>query len=76
MAAYVNEMTIEDSDSVKTRYGVDDFIVLVFGGDVKGEDIPKIIKQVELINRNVLIVPFRFSAEYVKKFVTSPKLRF
>ena len=31
-------------DIIRTRYGVDDFIVLVFGGDVKGEDIPRIIK--------------------------------
>ena len=74
MAAYVSEMTIEDQASVKTRYGVDDFMVLVFGGDVKGEDIPKIIKQVELIDKKVIIIPFRFSAEFVKKFVTSTKL--
>ena len=53
---------------------MDDFIVLVFGGDIKGEDVPHIIKQVEMMDLNVLIVPFRFSAEYVKKFVTSPKL--
>jgi UDP-N-acetylglucosamine:LPS N-acetylglucosamine transferase len=74
MAAYVSEMTIENQDSVKTRYGVDDFMVLVFGGDVKGKDIPKIIKQVEFINKDIIIIPFRFSTEFVKKFVTSSKL--
>jgi UDP-N-acetylglucosamine:LPS N-acetylglucosamine transferase len=75
MASYVNGMTIENSDSVKKRYGLDEFVVLVFGGDVKGEDIPRIIKQAEILDENVLVIPFRFSAEYVKKFVTSPKLK-
>lgn len=75
MAAYVNKMTIENPKSIKNHYNVDDFIVLVFGGDVKGEDIPQIIKQVELINRDVIIIPFRFNAEFVKKFVTSTKLK-
>lgn len=74
MAAYVNGMTIENSDAVKTRYGLNEFIVLVLGGDVKSEDIPRIINQVEILDENVLVIPFRFSAEYVKKFVTSPKL--
>ena len=75
MAAYVNEMQLEASDTIKTRYGVEEFIVLVFGGDVKGEEIPRIIKQVEAIGKNILIVPFRFSADYVEKFVTSSKLK-
>jgi len=75
MASYVNEMTIENSESVKARYGLDKFVVLVFGGDVKADDIPKIINQVELLDEDVLVVPFRFNAEYVKKFVSSPKLK-
>ena len=32
-------------------------------------------KQVEIINEDVMIIPFRFSAEFVKKFVSSPKLK-
>lgn len=75
LASYVNEMQLEASDTIKTHYGVEEFIVLVFGGDVKGEEIPRIIKQVESINRNILVVPFRFSADYVEKFVTSSKLK-
>jgi len=75
MASYVNEMTLENSESVKKRYGLDQFVVLVFGGDLKGDDIPRIIKQAELIDENILVVPFRFNAEYVKKFVSSPKLK-
>ena len=74
MAAYVKEKILKSPESVKVHYGVDDFIVLVFGGDIKGEVVPQIIKQVEMTGLNVLIVPFRFTAEYLKKFITSPKL--
>jgi hypothetical protein len=74
MAAYVKEKILKSPESVKSHYGVDNFIVLVFGGDIKGEEVPQIIKQVEMMDLNVLIVPFRFSAEYLKKFVKSPKL--
>jgi hypothetical protein len=75
MAVYVNEMPLEDSKKIKAHYNLDEFILLVFGGDVKGEDIPKIIKQMEMIDENVLIVPFRFSSVYIKKFITSSKLK-
>lgn len=74
MASYVNDKILKTPESVKDHYGVDDFIVLVFGGDIKGEDVPQIIKQVEMMDLSVLIVPFRFTAEYLKKFVTSPKI--
>lgn len=75
MAVYVNELKLEDSEIIKSHYEVGNFLVLVFGGDVKGKDIPNIIKQVEMLEQNVLIVPFRFDAEYVKKFIRSTKLK-
>jgi len=75
MAVYVNNLELEDPETVKTRYSVNEFLLLVLGGDVKGEDIPKIIHQVELLNKDVLIVPFRFSASYVGSFIKSPNLK-
>jgi hypothetical protein len=75
MASYVNEMTIEDSNIIKTRYGLDNFVVLVFGGDVKSEDIPQIIHQAEKLDEDILVIPFRFDTNFVKKFISSPKLR-
>ncbi len=75
MAVYVNNLELEDPETVRARYSVDDFLLVVLGGDVKGEDIPKIIKQAELLNRNVLIVPFRFSESYVRSFIKSSKLK-
>lgn len=75
MASYVSEVPLADFDEVKARYDVDDFLVLVFGGDIKGADIPNIIKDVETLERDVLVVPFRFDADYVQKCVNSPKLK-
>ena len=75
MASYVNDMSIEDSNIVKTRYGIDEFVVLVFGGDVKSEDIPKIIEQAEQLDENVLVIPFRFNTDFIKKFIKSSKLK-
>lgn len=75
MAAYVDNIQLEDSETIKSLYKVENFLVLVFGGDVKGENIPVIIKQVEMLDQNVLIVPFRFDTEYVKKFISSTKLK-
>ena len=60
---------------LKPEHDVDDFLLLVFGGDVQGKDIPKIIKTVEKLEKSVLIVPFRFDAEYVKSLVKSPKIK-
>ncbi len=75
MASYVDDMTIEDSNIIKTRYGMDEFVVLVFGGDVKSEDIPQIIDQAEKLDENILVIPFRFSTDFIKKFITSSKLK-
>lgn len=75
MASYVNERQLKDSDILKHEYDVNDFLLLVFGGDVQGKDIPKIIDTVEKLEKSVLIVPFRFDAEYVKSLVKSPKIK-
>lgn len=75
MASYVNETQLKPVDQIKKEFNVDDFIVLVFGGDVKGEDIPEIIKTVEKLEKDVLIAPFRFNPEYVRNIVKSEKLK-
>jgi UDP-N-acetylglucosamine:LPS N-acetylglucosamine transferase len=75
MASYVNEIKIKNKEQIRNQYQVDDFILLVFGGDLKADDIPFIIKMVEKLERDILLVPFRFEADYLRKFVTSPKLK-
>lgn len=75
MAVYVDSLELEDPDIITTRYSVDDYYLLVLGGDVKGEDVPNIINQVERLNTKVLVVPFRFSESYVKSLIKSPYLK-
>lgn len=75
MASYVNQKSLEDVNAIKKRYDIEDFILLVFGGDVQGKDIPEIIKTVEALDKTVLIVPYRFDAQYVKSLVKSPKIK-
>ncbi len=75
MASYVNERQLKDVDLIKSDYDVDDFILLVLGGDVRGTEIPKIIEQAEKLDRTVLIVPFRFDVAFVKNLVKSPKIK-
>lgn len=69
MASYVSEIQLKDADWIKRKYGVDDFILVVFGGDIRREDIPQIIKMVEKLQKDVLIAPFRFDAEYVRSMI-------
>lgn len=75
MAFYVNERQLKDTDIIKSENDVDDFILLVFGGDIQGNEIPGIINEVEKLNKTILIVPFRFDVEYIKSLVKSPKLK-
>jgi hypothetical protein len=75
MAVYVDGLVLEDPCTIKTKYSVDEFYLLVLGGDVKGEDVPNIINQVERLNTTVLVVPFRFSESYVKSLIKSPHLK-
>ena len=72
MASYVNEMELKDSSLVKSENDVEDFLLLVLGGDIQGKDIPEIIAAVENLEKQVLIVPFRFDEGYVKSLVKSP----
>lgn len=75
MASYVNNIDLKDPDIVRDEYNADDFLVLVFGGDVRGNEIPKIIENVEKLDRTVLVVPYRFDTLYIRSLVKSPKLR-
>jgi len=75
MASYVNKIELKDVNLIKSENNVNDFFLLVFGGDIKGNEIPNIIKEVEKLNETILIVPYRFETNYVKSFVKSPKIK-
>ncbi|MBE2899967.1 hypothetical protein DNK57_03925 [Methanothermobacter thermautotrophicus] len=63
-ALYVSRLHIEDP-------GIRDYTLLVLGGDLRRRDVPEVISGVEALDRRVLVVPFRFSPDYVRGFVRS-----
>ena len=69
-AEYVLRHILKDPDDLYKHYGINEFYVLFLGGDTRPEDIPEIIHQAELLDRNVLVVPYRFDATYISRFVT------
>jgi UDP-N-acetylglucosamine:LPS N-acetylglucosamine transferase len=69
-AQYVSEVKIVDPDTIYKDYHMDDFYVLVLGGDTRPMDIPDIINQVQRLNKTILIVPFRFTPKFVRQYVT------
>ena len=70
MASYVDKMKLMDKNKVKDIYGVDEFILLALGGDLKAEQIPELIKVIESLDKTTLIAPFRFERDYVKSLIS------
>lgn len=75
MASFVNKMELMDEKRVQDLYDVDDFILVVLGGDLKSENLLKLIKQLEKVEVPVLIAPFRFDKNYVKSLTVSPNIK-
>jgi UDP-N-acetylglucosamine:LPS N-acetylglucosamine transferase len=69
-AEYVLRHILKDPDDLYRHYGISDFYVLFLGGDTRPEDIPEMIRQVEMLSHNVLVIPYRFDVAYVSKFIT------
>lgn len=69
-AEYVNEVPIMSHEDIYRHYGVDDFYVLFLGGDTRASDIPKIIQEVQKLDKIILIIPYRFEATSISQFVT------
>ncbi|MDO5851220.1 MAG: hypothetical protein Q4Q23_01880 [Methanobacteriaceae archaeon] len=68
-AKYVSQAILEPEEEVFKQYNTNDFYVLVLGGDTKTKDIKSIIREVEQLNKTILIIPFRFNPEYVRQFI-------
>lgn len=71
MASYVDKLPLIDEDEIKNKYNVDDFILVALGGDLKAEQIPELLKTIELLDRPILIAPFRFDREYIQNLIFS-----
>lgn len=71
MAYYVHNMELMDENKVKDLYGVDEFILVALGGDLKIKQLPELVKAVKTLEQPVLIAPFRFGRDHVKSLVES-----
>ena len=46
------------------------FYVLFLGGDTRASDIPEIIKEVEKIDKTILVIPYRFETSTITPHIT------
>jgi hypothetical protein len=79
MAKYVNDSI--DNDSMKSKENIliennfiDNYILVVLGGDLRSKDLPKLINVIEGLNLNALIAPYRFDKNLVESLVNSPNV--
>lgn len=64
-AEYVSRVPISEPEKIYEHYQHDDFYVLFLGGDTRASDIPEIIKEVEKIDKTILVIPFRFETSTI-----------
>lgn len=64
-AEYVSRVQISEPEKIYEQYQHDDFYVLFLGGDTRASDIPEIIKEVEKIDKTILVIPFRFETSTI-----------
>ncbi|MDI6643947.1 MAG: hypothetical protein QME14_02730 [Methanobacteriaceae archaeon] len=72
MASYVNMKKLNYVSTIKNH---DNYLLVVLGGDIKSEDLPKLIEMLEYLDKEILIAPFRFKSGYVSNFINSSKLK-
>lgn len=69
-AEYVSRVPILEAEKIHEQYKHDDFYVLFLGGDTRASDIPEIIKEVEKIDKTILVIPFRFETSTITPHIT------
>ncbi len=72
--SYIKSLSLEDPAAIIDKYGVEDFILLVLGGDLKPNQLPVLIKTMESLNFPVLIVPFRFDSSKIRSMIKSSRI--
>ena len=73
-AEYVGRVPILEADKIYEQYQHDDFYVLFLGGDTRASDIPEIIREVEKIDRTILVIPFRFETSTITPHITKSNI--
>lgn len=72
---YIRDNNLIDKEEIYAKYGIEDFVLVVLGGDLKDGDIDPLIKSIEKLDRNVLIAPYRFDRNMVEKLVSSSRIK-
>ena len=70
LAEYVSRVPITEPEKMYEHYKHDDFYVLFLGGDTRASDIPEIIKEMEKIDKTILVIPFRFETSIITPHIT------
>lgn len=71
LAYYVHNMELMAKNEVKDIYEVDEFVLVVLGGDLKFEQLPQLVNAVKKLEKPVLIAPFRFDSEQVQNLAAA-----
>lgn len=74
LAEYVSRVPISEPEKIYEQYKHDDFYVLFLGGDTRASDIPEIIKEVEKIDKTILVIPFRFETSTITPHITKSNI--
>ena len=69
-AEYVSRVELMEPEIFYSNFKTDDFYVLFLGGDTLASDINDIIQEVQKLDKTIIIVPYRFPAKEVSKYVT------
>ena len=64
---YLNNLTIEN---IKEKFD----ILVVLGGDLKKNEVPFLLNQIDQLNRKTLIAPYRFKKNFIQGLVNSNNL--
>ena len=72
---FIKEDNLVDKDEIYGEYGMKEFVLAVFGGDLKDEDIEPLIRSIEELNLKALIAPYRFDRNMVQDLVLSPNIK-
>ena len=73
-AEYVSRVPILEAEKIYEQYKHDDFYVLFLGGDTRASDIPEIIREVEKIDKTILVIPFRFETSTITPHITKDNI--
>lgn len=73
-AEYVSKQKLINPNKLYEHYGTYDFYILFLGGDTNPEDIPEIINQVQKLDKDIIIVPYRFEIDFIRQYITRPRV--